>query len=201
MFEWMTDLIQQSGYLGVALLMVAENVFPPIPSELIMPLAGFAAARGELNVALVILAGSVGSLTGALFWYYVGRWIGGERLSRWALKHGRWLTISPRDVDHAQDWFHRHGGKAVFLGRLVPAVRTLISIPAGMAAMPLAPFLIYSAVGTALWTALLTTLGYLLESEYGKVADYVNPISHVVVGLIVSYYVYRVVTHRRRSAK
>jgi len=196
----MTDLIQQGGYLGIAVLMLAENLFPPIPSELIMPLAGFAAARGELNVVLVILFGALGSLLGVLFWYYIGKWVGGARVRRWAQRHGRWLTIAPQDVDRAEAWFRRHGGKAVFLGRLIPAIRTLISIPAGIAGMTLGPFLLFSALGTTIWTTILTMLGYLLESEYSKVADYVDPISHGVVGLLVILYLYRVITHRRRSA-
>ena len=188
------------GTLGIALLMFAENVFPPIPSELIMPLAGFSAARGDRNLLVVIIAGSIGSLLGALLWYYIGKTIGAERLKRWTTKHGRWLTLSPKEVDQACGWFSRHGGKAVFIGRLIPAVRTLISVPAGIAGMPLAPFLLYSATGTVLWTAFLATAGYFLESQYDKVAHWMNPVSNVVIGLLVLGYLYRVVTFQRREA-
>lgn len=197
----MSDLItgfEKMGSLGIALLMFAENVFPPIPSELIMPLAGFSAARGEFNLMIVIIAGSTGSLLGALLWYYIGRKIGAERLERWAAKHGRWLTLSPKEVEQSCAWFNRHGGKAVFVGRLIPAVRTLISVPAGIAGMPLGSFLLYSAAGTILWTALLATAGYLLESQYDKVAHWMNPFSNVVIGLIILGYLYRVVSFRRR---
>jgi membrane protein DedA with SNARE-associated domain len=197
MFDWMTAF-QKMGNVGIALLMFAENVFPPIPSELIMPLAGFSAARGERNLVIVIIAGSIGSLLGALLWYYIGKKIGADRLKRWATKHGRWLTLSPKEVDQTCAWFNRHGGKAVFIGRLIPAVRTLISVPAGIAGMPLASFLLYSAAGTILWTALLATAGYLLESQYDKVAHWMNPISNVVIGLIVLGYLYRVVRFPRR---
>ena len=200
MFDWITGLVEQTGYLGIALLMLAENVFPPIPSELIMPMAGFTAARGELNMVGVVVAGTAGSLAGALLWYYIGRWVGLERLKRWAAKHGRWLTISPEDVDEAAAWFNRHGGKAVLIGRLIPAVRTLISVPAGVAGMALPRFLAYSALGTALWTALLAAAGYLLEDQYQKVGDYLNPVSNVILGLIVLGYLYRVITFRRRGA-
>ena len=200
MFDWITGLVEQTGYLGIALLMLAENVFPPIPSELIMPMAGFTAARGKLSMVGVVVAGTAGSLAGALLWYYIGRWIGLERLKRWAAKHGRWLTISPEEVDEAAAWFNRHCGKAVLVGRLIPAVRTLISVPAGVAGMALMRFLTYSALGTALWTALLATAGYLLEDQYQKVGDYLNPVSNVILGLIVLGYLYRVITFRRRGA-
>jgi membrane protein DedA with SNARE-associated domain len=200
MFDWITGLVEQTGYLGIALLMLAENVFPPIPSELIMPMAGFAAARGELALVGVLLAGTVGSLAGALFWYHSGRRVGLERLRRWAGRHGRWLTTSPEELDGAAAWFDRHCGTAVLVGRLIPAVRTLISVPAGVAGMPVARFLAYSALGTALWTALLAAAGYLLEDQYRRVGDYLNPVSDVILGLIVLGYLYRVATFRRRAA-
>lgn len=197
MFDWMTGFMQQSGYLGVLLLMFAENVFPPIPSELVMPLAGFAAARGELNILLVVAAGTAGSLLGALPWYYAGKRLGAGRLKDWAGRHGRWLTVAPGKIDAAVDWFRRHGGKAVLLGRLVPTVRTLISVPAGLTGMGLGPFLAYSAVGTAVWTGLLAGAGYLLEGQYEKVADYLNPVSNVIFGLIALAYLHRVATFRQ----
>lgn len=200
MFDWITGFLQQSGYLGVLLLMFAENVFPPIPSEFVMPLAGFTAARGELNIVLVVIAGTVGSLLGAMPWYYAGKWLGAERLKGWADRHGRWLTVSPDEVDGAVDWFGRHGGKAVLLGRLVPTVRTLISVPAGVTGMALGPFLAYSAVGTAVWTGLLAGAGYLLEGQHERVASYLNPVSNVILGLILLAYLYRVATFKRRQA-
>lgn len=199
MFDWITGFVEQAGYIGVVLLMFAENLFPPIPSELIMPLAGFTAARGDRSIVLVVAAGAFGSLLGALLWYYIGRWIGAARLQRWASRHGRWMTIAPKEVDHACAWFRRHGGKAVFLGRLVPAVRTLISIPAGVAAMPLVPFLIYSALGSVLWTALLALAGYLLEDQYREVSGYLNPVSNAVIAILVLWYLYRVATFDRRA--
>lgn len=198
MVDWITGF-EKMGTAGIALLMFVENVFPPIPSELIMPLAGFSAARGDLNLAAVIIAGSIGSLLGAVLWYYIGKKIGAQRLKRWAMTHGRWLTLSPREVDQACGWFTRQGGKAVFIGRLIPAVRTLISVPAGIAGMPLAPFLLYSAAGTVLWTTLLAVAGYFLESQYDKVAGWVNPVSNVIIGVLVLGYLYRVATFRRRE--
>ena len=163
MFDWVTSLVEQGGYLGIAFLMLLENVFPPIPSELIMPLAGFTAARGELNLFMVVLAGTVGSVAGAVLWYYVGCWLGYERLKRLAARHGRWLTLGPTEIDEAAGWFRQHCGKSVLIGRLIPAVRTLISVPAGITGMGLGRFLAYSTLGSAIWTGFLAGCGYLLE--------------------------------------
>lgn len=196
MFDWITGFVARGGYLGVFLLMLAENIVPPIPSELIMPLAGFTAARGQLGFVAVVIAGTAGSVLGALFWYRVGRRLGAERVKRFAARHGRWLTLSPADVDRAIARFGRRGATAVFFGRLVPTVRTLISVPAGIAGMPLPAFLAWTTLGTGLWTALLAGAGYLLQGQYGLVADYLDPVSAVAVGLIAAWYLYRVVTFR-----
>jgi membrane protein DedA with SNARE-associated domain len=201
MFDWMTEFVETTGYVGIALLMLAENVFPPIPSELIMPLAGFSAAQGQLSIIGVALAGIVGSLAGALLWYGVGRWLGCERLKRFAARHGKWLTLSPGEIDQAQSWFNRHGSKAVLIGRVVPGVRTLISVPAGIAEMPLSPFLLYSGLGTALWSTLLAGAGYLLEAKYEAVATYLNPVANIVFGILVMWYLYRLATRRSQDAK
>jgi membrane protein DedA with SNARE-associated domain len=193
MSEWITNLVESTGYAGIAILMLVENLFPPIPSELIMPLAGFAAARGDLDLVPTCLAGVAGSMLGAAGWYYAGRWLGSERLKRLARRFGRWLTVTPADIDGANRWFARHGGIAVFGGRLVPAVRTLISVPAGIAAMSAPRFLLYSIGGTALWTAALGGAGYALEARFTAVASYLNPVSNVVVGLLAAWYVWRVI--------
>jgi membrane protein DedA with SNARE-associated domain len=197
MFDWITGLVESGGYLAILLLMLAENVFPPIPSELIMPLAGFSAARGQLNILLVILAGTAGAMLGALFWYGIARRLGQERLRRWTGAHGRWLTLSPEDVDHAAEWFGRHGGKAVLFGHFVPAIRTLVSVPAGFASMPLPSFLLFTGIGTALWTGMLAGVGYVLEDQHARVADYVNPASNLVMGALLLLYLYRVATFRK----
>lgn len=196
MFDWITALIDRIGPLGVGLLMFLENIFPPIPSELIMPLAGFNAAQGRMGLAAAILAGTVGSVAGAWVWYGIGRAIGAERLRRLAARHGRWLTVTPHEIDRAQAWFDRNGGAAVFLGRLVPAVRTLISIPAGIARMEPLRFLLWSTLGSLGWTTLLATAGWLLQGAYGRVEAWVNPVSTVVVVGIVALYLYRVATFR-----
>ncbi len=194
MFDWITGVISASGYLGIVFLMFAENVFPPIPSELIMPLAGFVAAQGQLNAVLVVLAGTLGSLLGALPWYYAGVLVGRERMCALAARHGRWLTMDEKELGSAIDWFERHGGKAVLIGRLVPAVRTLISVPAGMARMPLPQFLAYTTIGTAVWTVALTASGFLLKENYRLVGDYLDRASKIIIGLIVLTYVYRLLS-------
>jgi len=194
MFEFITNFLEKSGYLGVFALMALENIFPPIPSEMIMPFAGFVAARGELNVVGVLIAGTAGSVAGALPWYYAAKVYGCERLKKLAGRHARWLTITPEDIDHALEIFHKHGKKAVLFGRLVPAVRTLISVPAGLGNMQLGQFLLYSTIGSLAWTGLLTAAGFLLEDNYKEVAKYVDPVSKVILGGMLAWYLYRVIT-------
>jgi membrane protein DedA with SNARE-associated domain len=197
MFEFITDFLEKSGYLGVFALMALENIFPPIPSEMIMPFAGFVAARGDLNVLGVLLAGTAGSVAGALPWYYGARVYGCERLKRLAGKHARWLTVTPDDIDTALAAFRKHGKKAVLFGRLVPAVRTLISVPAGLGNMSLGQFLLYSSIGSLAWTGLLTAAGFMLENKYEEVSKYVDPVSKTVLGAMLAWYLYRVVTWRK----
>lgn len=201
MFDWISAALNHTGYFGIALLMFAENLFPPIPSELIMPLAGFNASRGDMQVVWVVLSGTAGSLAGALFWYYVGRWLGCDRIKALARRHGRWVTVSPDDIDHAANWFRRHCGNAVFFGRLIPTIRTLISVPAGIAGMGLGRFLLFSFFGTLLWTALLTAGGYILGDQYARINSWLNPVANVVVAVIVFGYLYRVATYRRSHSR
>ncbi len=198
MFDWISEVIDKMGYAGIALLMFAENVFPPIPSELIMPLAGFNAARGAMNFWGVLAAGIVGSLAGAVLWYWIGRKLKARRIRHLAARHGRWLTVSPDEFDRAQGWFDRHGGMAVFVGRLIPTIRTFISVPAGLLPMPLGIFLAYTTAGTTIWTTFLTAAGYFLESQYERVQAWLNPVSTAVVVGIVALYAWRVATYRRR---
>jgi len=143
MAEWITNTMTSLGYWGIGLLMFLENLFPPIPSELIMPLAGFTVAQGQMNFFLAVLAGTIGTVLGALPWYYIGHVFGRQRLTAWADRYGRWLTVTGKDIDRADRWFDRHGVKAVLLGRLIPGVRTLISLPAGISGMSLPLFLLF----------------------------------------------------------
>ncbi|MEQ3624580.1 MAG: DedA family protein [Celeribacter sp.] len=201
MFDWITGAIDSMGLFGVALFMFLENVFPPIPSELIMPLAGFNAARGDMNLIAVIIAGSIGSLLGAQLWYEIGRRIGRRRLRTLADRHGRWLTVSPDEFDQADHWFERHGGMAVLIGRLIPTVRTFISVPAGIARMGRVYFLLLSGIGTVAWTTLLAVLGYVLEGGYDAVSTWLDPVSTAVVVALIGAYLYRVATYGRRQRR
>lgn len=196
MFDWIEDFVEQTGVVGIALLMFAENLFPPIPSELIMPFAGFNAAEGKQSLIAAIAAGTVGSLLGAFFWYGVGRFVGEQRVRRWAGRYGRWMTVSPKEVDRAYVYFHKHGGWAIFFGRLVPGIRTLISIPAGVADFPVLPFALYTAAGSLIWTTFLVLAGYFLRDEYQRLESWLDPLTYVVVGTLVVVYFWRVVTFK-----
>lgn len=201
MFQWILQIMESSGYVGIFLLMILENIFPPIPSEVVIPLAGFAAARGDLNIIGVIIATTLGGLVGCIPWYLIGRLYGIRRLRKMSAKYGRILTISPDDVDDAQAWFVRHGHLAVFFGRLMPTVRTLISVPAGIARMKFLPFLFYSLLGTSVWNMVLLFTGYVLESQYEKISVYVDFFSNAIIVSFISIYVYRVVTYPTREKR
>lgn len=198
MVDFVAGFMDRMGLAGVGLLMLLENVFPPIPSEVIMPLAGFVARKGRTDIVLTIVAGSVGSLLGAFGWYGVGRKVGEERLRQWVDSHGRWLALSCDDIDRASEWFRRHEGMSVGLGRLVPGVRTLISLPAGFANMPLLPFVLWSTAGTVVWTAALVVAGYLLGGAYDKVQGPLNVATWIVLGAILATYLWRVLRHGSR---
>lgn len=197
MFEWIVRMVNSLGYFGVAMLMFIEDIFPPVPSEIIMPLAGYTVTKGKLSLLGVILAGTAGSLLGSLPLYYIGRTIKRDRLNDWIDRHGRWLTISRQDMEKAQRGFDRHGGAAVFLCRLVPGVRSLIAIPAGIAKMNVCVFLAYTALGAGVWAAALGGAGYFLGSRFKEVDRFLGPASYVILGLVVAVYVVRVVRCRR----
>ena len=199
MAQWIIEFITQQGYIAIAALMLLENLFPPIPSELIMPFAGFVAAQGNLHPAGVVLVGTAGSVAGTLPWYWAGRAIGLARLQAWADRHGRWLTVSRQDINKAQAWFERRGAVAVTLGRLVPALRSVISAPAGIARMPMVKFLYWSALGSLLWTSALTAVGYLLQNRYDAAVDWLDPVTKVVLVAALAAYAWRVITFGKRQ--
>lgn len=189
MFNWITTWIESLGYVGIFGLMVLEHLFPPIPSELVMPLAGFTSSRStDMSLAGVILAGSLGSLIGASAWYLVGRLISHEQLMVWVKRYGRWLTLKPADIEKAIHFFQRTGGSwVVGVGRIVPGVRTYVSVPAGLSHMPLLPYVGYSALGTVLWTGALAVAGYVLGDRFDQVQGYIAPVSKLVlVGLAIA---------------
>lgn len=201
MSDWIKSIIEQFSYGGIVFLMCLENVFPPIPSELIIPLAGFVSTQGGISVVGVIAAGTLGSVIGAIILYGVARRIGAERLRRWCDAHGRWVGLSGADLDKSDDWFRRHGAKIVLLGRLVPGVRSLISIPAGVSALDLRVFLIYTTIGSALWTTALTLAGRALGRNYAQVEHVIGPVSTAIVVAIVLTLVVRGIRTPRRAAR
>lgn len=196
MFDWAKNIIESIGYPGIALLMIIENIFPPIPSEVIMPFAGFVSEQGELSFIGVIAAGTIGSVLGTLPFYYLGLIIGEDQIKSWAQKYGRWIMLNPKDIDRATRWFERHDASAVFLCRLIPGIRTLISIPAGVARMNFFTFLSLTVAGTTIWIGLLTYLGQILGRNYDRVQDYLDPVGYAVFGIIVISYIYHIIKNK-----
>lgn len=202
MTAWIQNLVAQLGYVGIALLMFAETVFPPLPSEVIMPLAGMQAGAGRFSLAGTIAAGVTGAMIGNLAWYALARAIGVERMRTLVDLHGRWLTLDWDEVERGRSLFAKSGATFVCLGRLVPTIRSIVSIPAGLLAMPLLPFLLWSLIGTTVWTGLLAGAGTLLGGRHGAVADVVGPVSTAIVVAIVGWYGWRVATwHRRKGSR
>lgn len=192
MTKWILNLIYSTGYFGIVFLMFAENVFPPIPSEYIMPLAGFLVAEKKLTLSGIIIAGTLGSVLGALPLYYFGYKVGEEGLKRFADKYGKWLTLTREDIERANIWFDKYGAIAVFVCRLIPGIRSFISIPAGVNKMNFAPFLFYTTLGSAIWTAILAYAGYFLHANFQQIDDYMDYISYAVFGSIIFLYLRRV---------
>ncbi len=197
MSEWIIHLIDQKGYLGVGFLMFLETVFPPIPSEVIMPVAGLAAARGKMDIFGVVASGTLGAMLGNYFWYLVARVIGIERFKPWIEKYGRWLTFDWAEIERAEKLFGRQGWAIVFFGRMLPTLRSLISIPAGLLHMRLSTFVIWSTIGTTGWTALLGFSGWALGQRFGTVETVVGPLSTAVLVVIAIGYVWRLIRWKR----
>lgn len=204
MADWIAETFNRLGYLGIALAMLLENVFPPIPSEAVLPAAGMTARRGGLSLIGVILAASAGSLVGAILWYFVGRWIGSERLRRWSEGTGRYFGFRAKDIDRSNEWFGRWGGMAVFVGRMIPGIRTLVSVPAGVAGMPFAKFLVYSAAGTALWSTLLVMIGWWIGQSSKLVEQVISWVGiAVIVGIVgwLAYRAWKAAQHRQSKSR
>ncbi len=198
MGDWTIRLIDQTGYVGIFLLMFLETVFPPIPSEVIMPIAGARAAQGPLTLWGVIASGTAGAMLGNLFWYALARVIGMKRFRPFIENYGRWLTMDWGDVEKTERLFGRFGGYIVSLGRMMPTIRSVISIPAGLLNMRLKSFLIWSTLGTAGWTAILATAGWGLGMAFDDIEKILGPLSTAIIVLIVAGYVWRQLTWRKR---
>ena len=195
---FVTDLTERLGYVGLAAVMLIENVFPPIPSEVVLPLAGYEVSRGTFTFAVALTAATAGSLAGALVLYALGR-SGGRRV---VLRFGPMLRVSPDQLARAEGWFARRGDWVVLLGRMVPGARSLVSVPAGLARMPLTRFCALTAIGSLAWNALLIAIGRALGARWGQVEAVVGPISTLVVaGLVAAVLVLAVrIVMRKRAA-
>ncbi len=201
MTDWIRSVMASLGYPGLALLLFLENVVPPIPSEAIVPLAGFMTEQGEMTYIGVVVAGSLGSLIGSLPLYWLGRALGEERLRRFARGRGRWFGLAEDDIDRSKRWFDRHGGWAVLLCRLVPGVRSYIAIPAGCARMPLWRYLAWSSIGITAWIALLAWIGRLLGRDHERADTYLSVFTYVVMSVLLTTAVTWVVRRRRTTPR
>lgn len=198
--HWASEVIATLGYVGVALLVAIENLFPPIPSEMVLPLAGFVAGRGDANLVGMIGAATTGSVVGAWALYGVAAWIGPARLRALVCRHGRWFGVREADLDRAEAWFDRRGRAAVLFGRCVPLIRSIVSVPAGFRRMDVVPFTILTAVGSTIWNAALIGAGAVLGERWERVGGVVGLLQGLVVvllvGAVLAFCWSRVVRHR-----
>jgi membrane protein DedA with SNARE-associated domain len=200
---WAESVISTMGYAGLGLIMFLENVFPPIPSEVVLPLAGSLTLTGRYSMVWVTIVGMIGSVLGALFFYGLGKLLGEERTRTLFRNYGKWAFLSVEDFDTAKAWFDRYDELVIFFGRMVPVVRSLISIPAGISSMNLGRFCFYTAIGTALWSFLLAFAGRLLGASWPLVADWMNTYQNVVLALcavlVLLFVANRIYRRRKRS--
>jgi membrane protein DedA with SNARE-associated domain len=181
---WVVDVIDRLGPLGIGALIALENIVPPIPSEVILPFAGFSANRGDLNVLAAWIAATIGSLVGAYVLYGVGALIGYDRIR--VLADKRWFILfGPSDLDRGERFFNRYGSWIIFFGRFIPLVRSIVSVPAGVERMPLLRFTVLTALGSGIWNAIFIAAGYELGDRWAAVEGWIQPASYVVVGLLL----------------
>ncbi|MFM2114942.1 MAG: hypothetical protein RI908_683 [Actinomycetota bacterium] len=181
---WVQDVIESLGYLGVALLVIAENLCPPIPSEIVLPFAGFVARRGDGSVVVMVVASTIGSVVGALVLYAIAAAIGPERIRSFVVRFGKWFGVKESDMVRAEEWFDRRSNAAVLVGRCVPLIRSLVSIPAGFRRMKFVPFITLTAVGSAVWNIALIGAGATLGDQWDRVGDYVGIFQWLVIAAI-----------------
>jgi membrane protein DedA with SNARE-associated domain len=201
MLHWISYLVGALNYWGVAILMAIENVFLPLPSELIMPLAGFETANGRLSLFGVILAGTIGSVLGALPLYYAGRALGEERPEKWLERYGRWTLLRAKDLERASARFSGNSFVDVIIAQMVPGVRGLISIPAGMARMNLGLFLVANFIGTVVWCAMLAVAGRILGANFTRIHQFLGPVGWTILGVLAAGIGVWAFARRRRRAR
>ncbi len=184
MIDWATEVIDSIGLLGVAMLVALESVIPPIPSELVLLLAGFNVDQGNFSFLGAVIAATIGSVVGALILYALGAFLSEERLMWLLHKVGRFVGFTKKDIDRGFDWFERHGAPVVFFGRLIPLVRSVVSVPAGAARMPLTKFVLWTALGSAVWNVVWVAIGQVLGDQWEKADAWAGTFQYVVVALI-----------------
>ncbi|KQS30627.1 DedA family protein [Dyadobacter sp. Leaf189] len=187
------EFIKQASYLAIFLLMLLENIFPPLPSEIILSLSGIAAVKGEINPILAVLSATLGSLAGAGFWYWVGKKVGPDRLESWVKRKGVWIGLSEESYQKALRFFDKHAAVAVFWGRMVPTFRTFISIPAGLVAMKPVKFLSYTFAGTLIWSSIVFFAAYYFGNKYQGAFDTVGKVFNYLFLAFILLYVARLV--------
>jgi membrane protein DedA with SNARE-associated domain len=198
------QILLTMGLPGITIVMFAENLFPPIPSELVMPFAGFVVGQGKADFLPVWAAGTLGAVLGAVVLYYIGRWADEPVVRRFVRRFGKWFLLSEADLDRALQAFARYGEVIVFFGRLIPIVRSLISLPAGMQHMPMGRFLVFTTLGAGIWTAVLTGAGVILGANWDQVLDIVRRYEQltlvVLAVLVIAFFVIRLSRRRRQTA-
>lgn len=201
MTDWIFHLIDAGGYWGIALLMVLENVFPPIPSEIIMGIGGIRVGQGQMAMVPLLLFGTAGTTIGNYFWYLIGRTLGFHRLKPLVDRYGRWATLEWRDVEALNGLFARYGQAIVFVFRFMPALRTMVSLPAGLFRMGHVRFLLWTASGAMIWNVILAYAGYILGANFDEIDTYIGPAATVTIVLAGLFYVYRLITWRPSTVK
>lgn len=201
MTDWIFHLIDAGGYWGIAFLMVLENVFPPIPSEIIMGIGGIRVGQGQMAMVPLLLFGTAGTTIGNYFWYLIGRKLGFHRLKPLVDRYGRWATLEWRDVEALNGLFARYGQVIVFVFRFMPALRTMVSLPAGLFRMGHVRFLLWTASGAMIWNVILAYAGYLLGANFDEIDKYIGPAATVTIVLAGLFYVYRLITWRPSTVK
>lgn len=199
MTDRLIEIVGAWGYLGIAFAMFLENVFPPIPSEVIMGLTGMAVADGKLGFAEAVAAGTLGAVLGNWVWYWIGRVVGYARFRPLIDRYGRWLTLDWAEVEKIVGIFTRFDKAIVFWARFLPTVRTMISLPAGMLRMSQVKFLFWTTLGTAIWNSVLIGAGYVLKNEFGQFEHYYGPVAIVMMVAVVLLYLYRVFTWKPQA--
>lgn len=171
---WLEQIMITLGYPGIAIVMFLESIFPPIPSEMLMPFAGFMASQGHFSFSGILLAGTAGSLLGALTLYYLGHYVGEPLIRTFIRRYGRYLLVAERDLNRSLDFFERYSESMVFLGRFIPLIRSLISLPAGMNRMPLSRFVLFTTLGSGLWNGLMGYIGVILGENWTQLLVFVK---------------------------